>query len=197
MMVTNKGVDMIYEKVLEIFTALDFSSNRFVGDISKSIGNLKGLHLLNLSNNILTGCIPPTLGDLAVLESLDLSQNKLSREISQQLTQLTSLEFFNVSHNHLVGPIPHGKQFNTFENNSFEVIWRKCKIVWKSIDKDSGSLLQFGWKIFLVEYGFGLVVGVTIGHVVSAKNHDWLIKYFGSRQLVPRRKVRVKGVRRH
>ena len=73
---------MIYEKVLEIFTALDFSCNRFVGDISKSIGNLNGLHLLNLSNNILTGCIPPMLGDLTVLESLDLSQNKLSREIS-------------------------------------------------------------------------------------------------------------------
>ena len=121
-MVTNKGVDMIYEKVLEIFTALDFSSNRFIGDISKSIGNLKGLHLLNLSNNIFIGCIPPTLGDLAVLESLDLSQNKLSREIPQQLTQLTSLEFFSISHNHLVGPIPQGKQFNTFENNSFEVI---------------------------------------------------------------------------
>ena len=63
--------------------------------------------------------------------------------------------------------------------------------------QDSGSLLQFGWEIVPVEYGFGLVVGVTIGHVVSAKNHDWLIKYFGSRQLVPRRKVRVKGVRRH
>lgn len=44
---------------------------------------------------------------------------------------------------------------------------------------------------------FGLVVGVTIGHVVIAKNHDWLMKYFGFRQLVPRRKVRVKGVRRH
>ena len=47
--------------------------------------------------------------------------------------------------------------------------------------QDSGSLLQFGWKIVPVEYGFGLVVGVTIGHVVSVKNSDWFIKYFGSR----------------
>ena len=47
--------------------------------------------------------------------------------------------------------------------------------------QDSGSLLQFGWKIVPVEYGFGLVVGVTIGHVVSAKNRDWFIKYFRSR----------------
>ncbi|KAL4595646.1 hypothetical protein ACB092_12G106800 [Castanea dentata] len=86
--------------VQEIFTALDFSSNRFAGDIPESIGNIKVLHLLNLSNNMLTGCIPPTLGNLAELESLDLSQNKLIGEIPQQL--LTFLESFNVSHNDLI-----------------------------------------------------------------------------------------------
>ncbi|KAM4133838.1 hypothetical protein ACJW30_01G362100 [Castanea mollissima] len=183
---TNKGVVTIYMKVQELFTALDFSSNRFVGDIPESIGNLnlKGLCLLNISNNILTGHIPQSLINLVDLESLDLSQNKLFGEIPQQLTQLTFLAFFNVSNNHLMGPIPQGKQFNTFPSNSFEgnlglcgsPLTKKCK---NYESQDSGSPFQFGWKIVLIGYGFGLVVGVTIGHIVSARNPDLLMKTFG------------------
>ncbi|KAL4595647.1 hypothetical protein ACB092_12G106900 [Castanea dentata] len=205
MMMTNKGVDTIYEKVQEIFTALDFSSNRFEGDIPKSIGNIKVLRLLNLSNNILTGHIPPILGNLAELESLDLSQNKLVGEIPQQLTQLTFLESFNVSHNDLVGLIPQGKQFNTFQNSSFEgnsklcgnPLSKKCKYIealppsssTSKKSQDSGSPLQFGWRIVMIGYGCGLIVGVTIGHIVIERKHDWLMKTFGVRQLVPGRKV--------
>ena len=206
MMMTNKGVDTIYRKVQEIFTALDFSSNSFAGDIPESIGNIKELRLLNLSNNILTGRIPPTLGNLAELESLDLSQNKLVGEIPQQLTQLNFLESFNVSHNNLVGLIPQGKQFNTFENNSFEgnsklcgnPLSKKCKYYevlpplpsTSEKNQDSGSPLQFDWRIVMIGYGFGLLVGVTIGHIVIARNHDWLMKTFRVRQPVPGRKVR-------
>ncbi|KAL7218709.1 hypothetical protein ACSBR2_011892 [Camellia fascicularis] len=90
------------------------------GEDSKSIENLKGLQLLNLSNNNLSEGIPSCLGNLINLESLNLSQNKLSGKIPQQLAILTFLEFLNLSNNHLIGPIPNGKQFNTFENNSYE-----------------------------------------------------------------------------
>jgi hypothetical protein len=83
MIMTNKGNIMFYEKVQELFTAIDFSNNKFVGEIPKSIGNLKGVQLLNLSNNYLTGHIPSSLGNLTELETLDLSQNKLSGEIPQ------------------------------------------------------------------------------------------------------------------
>jgi hypothetical protein len=51
MMMRNKGRNVFYEKVQKLFTAIDFSSNRFVGEIPESIGNLKGAHLFNLSNN--------------------------------------------------------------------------------------------------------------------------------------------------
>ena len=161
--------------------------------------------MLNLSNSILTTSIPPTLGNLAELESLDLSQNKLVDEIPQQLTQLTFLESFNVSHNNLMGLVLEGKQFNTFQNSSFEgnsklcgnPLSKKCKYYeflppLPSTSKkshDSGSLLQFGWRSVMIGYGFGLLVGVTIGHIVIARNHDWLMKTFGVRQLVPGRKV--------
>uniref|UniRef100_A0A2N9EM84 Reverse transcriptase n=1 Tax=Fagus sylvatica TaxID=28930 RepID=A0A2N9EM84_FAGSY len=201
MIMTNKGVDTVYNKVQEFFTAVDFSSNQFAGDISESIGNLIGIRLLNLSNNILTGCIPPCLGKLAKLESLDLSQNKLLGEIPQQLTQLTFLESFNVSHNNLVGPIPHGKQFDTFQSSSFEgnsglcgsPLTKKCEnndallSPPPSSSQDLCSPLQFGWKIVVIGYGFGLVVGGTIGHIVIARNHNWLMKTFRMRQLVRRK----------
>ncbi|XP_059663923.1 receptor-like protein 34 [Cornus florida] len=97
MTVTNKGVQIIYLKILNIFTVIDLSSNQFEGKVSESIGILKGLHVLNLSDNNLIGQIPSSLGNLTELESLDLSQNKLSGEIPQQLIPLTFLAIFNVS----------------------------------------------------------------------------------------------------
>ncbi|GLT58230.1 hypothetical protein SLA2020_311410, partial [Shorea laevis] len=62
MTITNKGVKMEYPNVLEIFSAIDLSCNKFEGEIPNVVGSLKGLQqLLNLSNNILVGPIPPTL----------------------------------------------------------------------------------------------------------------------------------------
>ena len=111
---------MAYKRVQEFFRAIDMSSNRFVGEILDSIGDLKGLNMLNLSNKIFIEHIPSSLENLTKLESLDLSKNRLSGEIPLQLAQLTFLEWFNVSHNNLTSSIPHGKQFDTFENSSLE-----------------------------------------------------------------------------
>ncbi|RVW94838.1 Receptor like protein 42 [Vitis vinifera] len=97
MTMVNKGMERVYEKIPDIFTAADLSSNKFEGEMAECIGKAKGLHLLNLSNNALSGQIPTSLVNLMELEVLDLSQNKLSGEIPQQLVQLTFLEFFNVS----------------------------------------------------------------------------------------------------
>jgi hypothetical protein len=204
MKLTNKGKNMVYEKVLELFIAIDFSSNKFVGEVPKSIENLKGVQLLNLSNNYLTGHIPPSLGNLLALEALDLSQNKLSGEIPQQLTQLTFLGFFNVSHNNLTGPIPQGKQFVTFENNSFEgnpgLCGRPLTKTCANFDEptsqpsifeesqNSGSPFEFGWKIIVIGYGFGFVVGVIIGPIVIARKHEWLMKTFRIRPLSRKRR---------
>jgi hypothetical protein len=205
MMMTNKGNSLFYEKVQELFIAIDFSSNRFVGEIPVSIGNLKGALLLNLSNNHLTGRIPSSLGNLVELEELDLSQNKLSRKIPPELAQLTFLKFFNVSQNNLMGPISQGKQFDTFENRSFERNPRLCgrpltKKCWNSneppsqasIFKESqefGSPFEFGWKIVVIGYRFGFVVGVIIGHTVVARKYDCLMKTFRIRPLNARRSI--------
>ncbi|XP_059449553.1 receptor-like protein 7 [Corylus avellana] len=191
MTMTNKGQNMFYEKVQELFTAVDMSSNRFFGEIPSSIENLRGCHMLNLSNNILTGHIPPSLGNLVELETLDLSHNKLLGEIPSELTQLTFLEVFSVSHNNLVGSIPQGKQFGTFEVGSFEgnsglcgkPLTKKCdnfdELPYPSSSisegsKDSESPFKFGWKIVVIGYAFGLVLGVVIGCIVITRKYDWL-----------------------
>ncbi|CAN6863833.1 unnamed protein product [Brassica oleracea] len=74
----NKGVSMVMDRILTVYTAIDFSGNRIHGEIPDSIGLLKELHVLNLSSNAFTGHIPSSLANITALESLDISQNKLS-----------------------------------------------------------------------------------------------------------------------
>ncbi|XP_059653864.1 receptor-like protein 43 [Cornus florida] len=205
---TNKGVQIVYLYTLNIFTAIDLSSNRFEGEILESIGILKCLHMLNLSNNHLIGQIPSSLGNLTEIESLDLSQNKLSGEIPQQLSQLTFLAIFNVSFNHLRGPIPQGRQFDTFPNNSYEgnlglcgdPLSKRCDNSdalqppplpsnfkqdddhsWLAIDRSD-------WIVICMGYGGGLVAGLIIGHTLVARYHEWFVSTFGRSQKKQRTK---------
>ena len=52
------------------------------------------------------------------------------------------------------------------------------------------SLFEFGWKIVLIRYGFGLIVGVIISNIVATRKRDWLMKTFGMRQQLQKKKVR-------
>ena len=191
MTMVNKGMERVYEKIPDIFTAADLSSNKFVGEMADCIGKAKGLHLLNLSNNALSGQIPTSLVNLMELEVLDLSQNKLSGEIPQQLVQLTFLEFFNVSHNHLKGPIPRANQFSTFPNSSFDGNLGLCG---NPLSRDCGnpeasapppstseqsSPGELDWIIVLLGYGSGLVIGVLMGYRLTTRKHEWFVRTFG------------------
>ena len=120
MTLTNKGKKTKYSKIQDFFVAIDLSGNKFEGEIPQILGNLKALHMLNISKYILTSFILSSLATLTNLESLDLSQNMLVGEIPPQLVELTFLAFLNVSHNNLTGAIPQGKQFLTFQNSSFD-----------------------------------------------------------------------------
>lgn len=210
MSLTNKGIETKYWKIQDFLVAIDLSSNRFEGEIPEVVGNLKGLHMLNLSNNVLVGSIPSSLANLTNLESLNLSLNKLSGEIPLQLAELNFLAFLNVSYNRLTGHIPQGKQIVTFENSSFDEnaglcgspLSKKCDHVGNSSlppstfeeKQSSKSPIEFGWKVVVVGYGCGLIVGVLIGQIVITRKIDWFIKTFAIDQPT-RRLVNWKGRR--
>ncbi|KAK9993123.1 hypothetical protein SO802_022826 [Lithocarpus litseifolius] len=119
MSVVMKGQRFELERILIAFTIINFSNNRFIGEMPKIIGMLKSLKALNFSHNNLIGYIPSSFRNLTNLEWLDLSFNKLNGEIPNQLADLLWLEVLNLSHNQLIGHIPIGKQFNTFNNDSY------------------------------------------------------------------------------
>ncbi|KAJ4728617.1 Receptor-like protein [Melia azedarach] len=162
---SNKGTHMEYQKLSNLMTAIILSNNEFIGEIPTSIANLKGLRTLNLSDNNLEGHIPSSLNNLIMLESLDLSNNKLS------------------------GRIPQGTQFTTFNLSSFdgnpglcgEPLLRKCEKSENSQEEDlhSESLFAFGWKIVLIGYASGTIMGVVLGQIFSIRKQEWLAKTFG------------------
>ncbi|KAF2602784.1 hypothetical protein F2Q70_00025215 [Brassica cretica] len=115
-----KGLFMEQGKVLTSYATIDFSGNRFEGQIPESIGLLKALIALNLSNNGFTGHIPLSLENVTELESLDLSGNKLSGTIPKGLARLSFLAYISVAHNQLIGEIPQGPQFGGQAESSFE-----------------------------------------------------------------------------
>ncbi|XP_064962747.1 MDIS1-interacting receptor like kinase 2-like [Musa acuminata AAA Group] len=85
---------------------LRLSENLLTGTIPSSLGNLTNLEILYISMNELSGPIPPVLGRLSMLKSLSLSFNQLSGTIPHALGNLLSLEDLLVSKNQLSGLVP-------------------------------------------------------------------------------------------
>ncbi|KAF3676285.1 putative ethylene-responsive transcription factor 4-like [Capsicum annuum] len=168
LIVTTKGLDQELPRVLTTYMIINLSRNRFEGHIPSIIGDLVGLRMMNLSHNGLEGIIPASFHQLSVLESLDLSSNKIGGEIPQQLVSLTSLEVINLSHNHLVGCIPKGKQFDTFENSSYQgndglhgfTLSKDCggddglqqAITPVELDEEEEDSPMISWQAFLMGY---------------------------------------------
>ena len=187
MVVTIKGSEIEFVKILNTFTTIDFSSNKFQGVIPECIGNLNSLRGLNLSHNYLTGHIPLSFKNFKMLESLDLSSNKLSGRIPQELTSLTFLEVLNLSQNHLTGFIPQGNQFQTFGNDSYYgnpglcgfPLSKRCttnEVLKPSQEIEAEFEGGFDWKITLIGYGCGLVSGFSLGCLIFLSGKpEWLV----------------------
>ncbi|KAF3635935.1 putative glutaredoxin-C5-like [Capsicum annuum] len=181
--IATKGLNLSFVRVLmSTNIIINLSKNRFEGQIPSVIGDLVGLRTLNLSHNGLEGHIPTSLHYLSILESLDLSSNKIGGGIPPQLASLTFLEVLNLSHNHLVGCIPKGKQFDTFENSSYQ---GNDGLHGFPLSKDSGSdngisqattpaeldegggdSPMISWQAVLMGYGCGLVIGLSITYIM-------------------------------
>nr|KJB28082.1 hypothetical protein B456_005G026400 [Gossypium raimondii] len=190
--IVNRGIEMFYQKVLTILTCLDLSNNSFHGRIPEEIQMLRSLRVMNLSNNGFSSEIPLALQNLKDLESLDLSRNKLSGKIPPQLTSLTFLAALNLSYNQLEGSIPQSNQFITFTNDSYRgnpklcglPLSRKCNEVGLPVappprrDGESWLYAMSTWKIALIGYASGLVVGLCIGYtVLNELGNKWVDKF--------------------
>ena len=64
------------------------------------------LEVIDLSNNNLTGCIPPELSKLIYLRSLNLKRNKINGEIPRALSRCIQLRMLNLGENRMSGTIP-------------------------------------------------------------------------------------------
>ncbi|KAM3327633.1 hypothetical protein P3S68_033682 [Capsicum galapagoense] len=161
LIVTTKGWDREFFHFLTTNIIINFSRNRFEGYV---------LHQR-----------------LSVLESLDLSSNKIGGEIPQQLASLTFLAVLNLSQNHLVGYITKGKQFNTFENSSYQGNdWLRGLPLSKDCggddgvpqaetpvelddEEEEGDLIS--WQEVLMGFGCGLVIGLSIIYIMLSTHY--------------------------
>ena len=87
-------------------TWLVLSDNALTGPIPPELGQLTNLKGLTLSGNELSGPIPSELGQLTNLESLGLGANALTGPIPRELGQLINLQWLELGYNALTGLIP-------------------------------------------------------------------------------------------
>ncbi|CAM6028262.1 unnamed protein product [Sphagnum balticum] len=87
-------------------TFLDLSNNNLTGSIPPEIGNVVSLQILYLGNNGLSGSIPPEIGNLSSLEDLVLWDNHLEGGIPPELGNCSHLQMLALYNNLLTGTIP-------------------------------------------------------------------------------------------
>ena len=85
---------------------LELSENELSGTIPPELGRLARLSYLGLFDNELRGEIPPELGNLTNLKWLYLSKNNLRGEIPVELANLRRLEHLALWANSLSGTVP-------------------------------------------------------------------------------------------
>ena len=85
---------------------LDLQKNLLTGTIPPELGNLASMEWLNLFDNNLGGEIPPELGNLAKLEYMGLGDNKLTGQVPAELGNLARLKGLQLYDNRLRGCVP-------------------------------------------------------------------------------------------
>ncbi|PWA43270.1 leucine-rich repeat protein [Artemisia annua] len=85
----------------------DVSNNNLTGEIPPLICEVKSLQLLALSSNKMTGILPPCLGNLSnSLLVLDLKQNQFHGTMMNTFTQGNMLKWIDLSENRFMGQVP-------------------------------------------------------------------------------------------
>lgn len=85
---------------------LDLSDNGLTGPIPPELGNMNNLTGLWLGDNQLTGPLPPEMGKLSLLNVVSLIRNELSGPIPPEIGGLVSMRELTLGQNNLSGPLP-------------------------------------------------------------------------------------------
>ncbi|KAL3505091.1 hypothetical protein ACH5RR_034932 [Cinchona calisaya] len=93
-------------KLSKVLKRIYMGGNRIYGSIPSSIGQLRGLELLDMSYGSISGEIPLEIGKLEELRVLVLAGNHLSGKIPNSLGNLQKLNKIDLSKNQLLGSIP-------------------------------------------------------------------------------------------
>uniref|UniRef100_A0A0D9X137 non-specific serine/threonine protein kinase n=1 Tax=Leersia perrieri TaxID=77586 RepID=A0A0D9X137_9ORYZ len=84
---------------------VQLSNNMLSGEIPPAIGAMRNLSLLHLDNNRLTGELPPAISNLPLVV-LNVSRNGISGEIPPEIGHILCLEILDLSYNNFSGEIP-------------------------------------------------------------------------------------------
>lgn len=103
-------------------TSLLLPSKHLKGFIHPSIANLTYLVHLNLSNNWISGPLPPTFfTSLNLIQIIDLSSNRLSGELPAPGGLPVTVKTLDISNNHFNGTLPSSFLSKALELESFNV----------------------------------------------------------------------------
>ncbi|WCJ38722.1 Receptor-like protein EIX2 [Euphorbia peplus] len=136
---------------------LDFSNNSFSGSISHfichKVDEVKGMTILDLGNNLLTGEIPDCWSNgWLSFTSLRLSNNNFSGNIPKSIGNLTVLNFLHLWNNSLSGELPMSLQncgfLKTLDLGKNELTGHIPSWIFTSYSSMSMSILILGGNKF-------------------------------------------------
>ncbi|KAJ6755641.1 RECEPTOR-LIKE PROTEIN 2 [Salix purpurea] len=142
---------------------------------------LPKFQILGLGGCNLSGEFPSFLHGQTHLESVDLSENKIEGHIPKWFMNLGNLRYLRLSLNKLEGALPIPPRL------CGKPLSRKCGNGEDSLpaaNRDEGSVayqLEFGWKVVVIGYASGLVIGVILGCVMDTRKYEWLVKNYFAR----------------
>ena len=115
--------------VLGVVTIILLPELGLQGTLSRDLGLLSDLTLLDLHSNNISGSLPTEIGLWANLTYFDVSNNRLSTTLPSEIGSWANLTFFIAHHNLLTGTIPE-----TIVN------WSLIQQAWFEFNEFNGSM---------------------------------------------------------